>query len=178
MSGRQHFSVAPWPTTLKVISSFSTILLIVIGIVAYNKTLLFPGVAHTFGLGVAFVFPAILISSLLFMVTGYAVAGNMLHVERLLWSTPISLEGLSRVWEEPLICKGSIRIFGNGGLYSFTGIYQNKALGRYRLFATDLGKATVLVLPRRTVVVTPIAPQVFIDYLHRQFPMIEKNPSV
>jgi len=173
MSTRQHFSVAPWPASLKVTSAFSTILLTVIGIVAYNKALPFPGFTHTFGVGVAFVFPVILICSILFMVTGYAVEGNTLHVERLLWSTSISLEGLSKAWQDSTICKGSIRIFGNGGLYSFTGIYYNKALGRYRLFATDLSKATVLVLPQRTVVVTPLAPQIFIDYLHHRFPMIE-----
>ena len=72
------------------------------------------------------------------MVTGYAVEGNILNVERLFWSTRISLEGLSKAWLEPTVCKGSFRIFGNGGLYSFTGVYQNEALGRYRLFATDL----------------------------------------
>ncbi len=175
MSTRQHFSVAPWPTTLKVISGLSTILLVVLGTVAYNKALPFPGFAHTFGLGIAFVFPAILVCSILFMVTGYAVEGNMLHVERLLWSTSISLEGLNKAWQDPTICKGSIRIFGNGGLYSFTGIYHNKALGRFRLFATDLSKATVLVLPQRTIVVTPIAPQIFIDYLHHRFPTLESS---
>jgi hypothetical protein len=172
---RQHFSVAPWTGTLKLISVSGTILLIIVGIVAYSKIKLLPGFPYALGLGIVFIFPAILIFSLLFMVTGYAVEGNVLHIERFLWSTRISLEGLSKVWLEPAVCKGSIRIFGNGGLYSFTGVYQNKTIGRYRLFATDFTRAVVLVLPQRKVVVTPTVPQVFIDYLRRQFPMIDAD---
>jgi len=175
MPVRQHFSVAPWTNTLKLISMLGTILIVVIGIVTYRKIAVFSGLPLVFGIGVVSVFPAILIFSLLFMVTGYAVEGNVFNVERLFWSTRISLEGINKVWLEPTVCKGSIRIFGNGGLYSFTGVYQNKSLGRFRLFATDLTRATVLVMPQRKVVVTPGSPQVFIDYLHDHFPTIEEN---
>jgi hypothetical protein len=175
MPVRQHFSVAPWTHTLKLISAFGTILLIVVGLVAYRNITHFAGFPHALGVGIVFIFPAILMFSLLLMVTGYAVEGKVLHVERLFWSTRISLEGLHNVWLAPEVCKGSIRIFGNGGLYSFTGYYQNEALGRYRLFATDFTRAIVLVLPLRKVVITPAAPQVFIDYLLRQFPLLETN---
>ncbi|HET6420052.1 MAG TPA: PH domain-containing protein [Geobacteraceae bacterium] len=173
MQTSQHFSVAPWTRTLKLVSLLGTTVIIVGGAVAYRKISVFSGFPLILGYGVVSILAAIPIVSLLFTVTGYLVEGNVLHVERLLWSTTISLEGLSKVWQEPSVCKGSIRIFGNGGLYSFTGVYQNKTLGRYRLFATDLTKSTVLVLPRRTVVVTPLTPQVFIDYMRRRFPSIE-----
>lgn len=172
MPVRQHFSAAPWTNALKLISALATILLIAVGTVAYNRIMVFAGFPHLLGLAIVFIFPAILVFSLLFMVTGYAVEGNVLHVERLFWSTHISLDGLSKVWFEPAVGKGSIRIFGNGGLYSFTGVYHNEALGRYRLFATDFTRAVVLVLPQRKVVITPASPEVFIDYLQRQFTMI------
>ena len=175
MQTRQHFAVAPWNRTLKVVSLLGTAFIMVGGAVAYSKISTFSGFPLVFGYGIISVFPAILIFSLLFMVTGYSVEGNILQIERLFWSTPVSLEGLGRVWQEPAVCKGSIRLFGNGGLYSFTGVYQNRTLGRYRLYATDLGKSTVLVLPGRTVVVTPLSPQTFIDYLRHQFPMIEEK---
>ena len=172
---RQHFSVAPWTNTLKFISLFSTVLLVGIGFVAYRKFCVFTGTPLIFGRAIISLFPAILILSLLFTVTGYVVEGDCLYIERLLWSTRISLTGLSKAWPDPNVCKGSLRIFGNGGLYSFTGIYQNKTLGRYRLFATDLARSVVLVLPQSRIVITPAAPQVFVDYLHHQFPMIETN---
>ncbi|NVN92786.1 MAG: hypothetical protein HXX11_19620 [Desulfuromonadales bacterium] len=175
MPARQHFPVAPWSRTLKLVSAFATIILMIAGSAVYGKITLITGFPHVLGLGIGLIFPAILIFSLLYMVTGYAVEGNVLHVERLFWSTHVSLEGLSRVWSDPVVCKGSIRIFGNGGLYSFSGLYRNKALGNYRLFATDFTRATVLVLAQRTVVVTPSSPQVFIDFMRRQFPAIETD---
>ncbi len=85
-----------------------------------------------------------------------------------MWSSYLPLEGLVTVRPAPNICRGSLRIFGNAGLFSYTGLYWNKKLGRYRLIATDLKKATVLVFPHRTVVITPAIPQVFIDYFNQK----------
>jgi hypothetical protein len=55
-----------------------------------------------------------------------------LYIERLLTDTQVSLAGLSRVWIEPLSSQGSLRIFGNGGLFSFLGVdgicYTGKAV--------------------------------------------------
>ncbi len=176
MHARQHFPAAPWTNTLKFISLSATALLLFVGIAAWRKFSLFSGFPLVFGIGIVSVFPAIPIFSILFMVTGYGVEGKVLFVERLFWSTPVSLEGLRKVWAEPGLCRGSIRIFGNAGLYSFTGLYYKAALGRYRLFATDLSKATVLELPSRKVVITPATPQVFIDYLHSRF-FLGDSPS-
>lgn len=170
---RQHFSVAPWSRSLKLTSLVGTVLILGVGVAAYRAIPTPTGFSHTFGLGVAVVFPVMLLVALFFMVTGYAVEGTDLHVERLLTSTRIPLEGLRRLWYEPTVCKGSLRVFGNAGLLSFTGLYQNPTLGRYRLFATHFARAVVLVLPQRVVVVTPAAPHAFIEYLHRLFPTAE-----
>jgi hypothetical protein len=53
------------------------------------------------------------------------------------------------------------------GSFSFTGLYRSRELGLYRLFATDLSRAVVLLLPRRTVVVTPASPEAFVEHLER-----------
>jgi hypothetical protein len=120
--------------------------------------------------------PALLVGSLLFMVTGYAVEGTELHVDRLLWSTPISLRGLDRTWIEPAVCKGSVRVFGNGGLFSFTGLFYSKWLGRYRLFATDISRSVVLILPARVVVITPAQPETFIEHVRQSLPNVQVGP--
>lgn len=166
----QRFPAAPWPTALKVISALGTIVLAGAAYVAYRAIPTPTGFTHGFGLGIALLMPAIVAVSLLFVVRGYAVEGGDLCVERLFWSTRISLQGLSRAWPEPAACKGSLRIFGNGGLFAFTGLYQSKALGRYRLFATDLSRSVVLSLPRRVVVVTPAVPQALLEHLRLLFP--------
>ena len=64
-------------------------------------------------------------------------------------------------------------MIGNGGLLSFTGIYYSKALGRYRLFATDFSRSVVLTLPRRVVVVTPASPHAFVAHLRSLYPAAE-----
>ncbi|VGO17923.1 hypothetical protein PDESU_06525 [Pontiella desulfatans] len=59
--------------------------------------------------------------------------------------------------------KGSIRLCGNGGLFSFTGLYRNKKLGNYRVFVNDLNRAVVLRFSKRTTVVTPDDPAAFVE---------------
>lgn len=176
-SMRRHFQAAPWSIGLKLTSTLGTIIVVAVGFAAYRAIPTPAGFTHLFGLGVALVLPNILVASLVFMVTGYTVAESELYVERLLWSTRISLAGLSRVWFEPAACKGSIRVFGNGGLFSFTGLYRSRALGRYRLFATNISQSVVLVLPQRVVLVTPAAPQAFIEHLCHLFPTAHVGPK-
>jgi len=166
----RHFPVAPWPRRLKIVSALATLLLAWAGIAAYRAIPVPTGFTHGFGFAVALVFPAILFFSALFIVSGYAVDGTDLFIARPFWSTRIPLSGLRRVFADPAACRGSVRVFGNGGLYSFTGLYRNAALGRYRLFATDLSRAVVLVLPKRTIVVTPESPEAFVRGIRLVFP--------
>ena len=173
---RHDFPVAPWPTGLKITSAVGTVLILGVGIGAYRAIPVPTGFTHQFGLAVAMILPALLVGSLLFMVTGYAVEGTELYVRRLLWSTRISLQGLDRIWIEPAVCKGSIRVFGNGGLFSFTGLFYSKRLGRYRLFATDISRSVVLVLPSRVVVITPAEPEAFIEHVRQSLPNVQVGP--
>jgi hypothetical protein len=175
--GRVHFSAAPWPRSLKLISALGTILILAVGVAAYLAIPTPSGFTHFFGLGVALLLPGILVYSILFAVTGYAVQGGDLYVERLFFSTRIPLAGLSRVRFDPAVCRGSIRIWGNAGLYSFTGLYRSRALGRYRLFGTDLGRAVVLFRARQVIVITPTAPDSFIEHLKLLFPAVSVEPG-
>ena len=168
---KQHFAAAPWPGRLKIVSALVSLLLAAAGVAAWRAIPVPTGFTHGFGFAVALVFPAVLFFSLLFVVAGYVLDGPDLLVTRLFWSTRIPLSGVRRVYADPMACKGSWRVFGNGGLFSFTGLYRNKALGTYRLFATDVSRAVVLVLPRRTVVVTPGSPEDFVRSVSLAFLM-------
>jgi len=173
---RHYFPVAPWSTGLKATSAVGTVLVLGIGIGAYRAIPVPTGFTHQFGLAVALILPAVLVGSLLFMVTGYEVEGAELYVKRLLSSTRISLEGLGRVWIEPAVCKGTIRVFGNGGLFSFSGWFYSRRLGRYRLFATNLSRSVVLVLPARVVVITPAEPKAIIEHVRQSLPHVQVGP--
>jgi len=157
----RRFAAAPWPGFLKAISAGTTALLF---IVTYFAARAIPpyGSAHTFGIAVAALPMAIPAIALLFVVTEFEVAHNNLLIKRLLWWTPVDLTGLQRVERYPEGFKGSLRVFGNGGLFSFTGIFWNKKLGRYRLFATDPSRFVAIFLPDRVVVVSPADPEAFI----------------
>lgn len=174
-----RFDAAPWPTGLKVISALSTAILA--GASYFLARAVPRGTrvpfAETFGTGVVALPLLIAVISLLFIVSGYEIGPGELFVRRPLWSTRISLSGISRAAHDPAAMKRSLRIFGNGGLFAITGLYQNRTLGRYRAFATDPRKAVVLSLPGRTVVVTPADPGGFLQALKMYFPAISIRDS-
>ena len=170
METSRHFTAAPWPTSLKVSSVLGTILLAGAGIASYRAIPVFSGFTHAFGLAVSLLLPVLLAGSIFSTVTGYEVSSTDLTVQRLLWASHISLVGLRRVFPDPSVCRGSTRIIGNAGLFGFTGLYQNKQFGRFRLFATDLTHSVVLVLPERTVVITPAAAEAFVAHIRHVFP--------
>jgi hypothetical protein len=174
MQPKRHFSAAPWPTCLKITSLLGCALLLGVGyaaFVAIPRDTRVP-FAETFGTLIAFVTPTIALTAALFLVSGYELDGRCLLVRRLLWATPVSLTGIRKTYHDPAAMKRSLRVFGNGGLLSITGIYKNKSLGWYRAFVTDPSHAVVLVLPNRVVVISPSDPLAFIQQLRSTFPEI------
>lgn len=169
----RRFAAAPWPASLKATSALGVVMIPVLTYLAFRAVPAQAGFTRAFGLGIAAVLPVLLVVSALMAVTGYELDGGSLRVRRPLWSTRIPLTGLRRVWAEPAISQGARRIFGNAGLFSYTGLYQSRALGRYRMFATDLNNAVVLASVERAVVVTPAAPAAFLEHLRTLDPSVE-----
>ena len=166
----RYFAAAPWPKTLKAVSLIGSILLCVISYAAYVAVPAGSGFTRAFGIAVALVPLLVLGGSLLSIVRGYSVDSNGLAVRRLVTRTRVSLVGLKRIWVAHDVCKGSVRVFGNGGLFSFSGWFYSKPLGRYRMFATDVRNAVVLRLPARVIVVSPAAPEEFVELVQRLMP--------
>ncbi|MEN6384973.1 MAG: PH domain-containing protein [Phycisphaerales bacterium] len=77
----------------------------------------------------------------------------------------IDLSNLITAEFEPTAAAKAIRTFGNGGMFSFTGLFYNKRLGTFRAFATDTKKAVIMRFPNRTIVVTPDDPVKFVLYV-------------
>lgn len=157
----QHFPIARWPRVLKVMSALGLVILLGASFAA-AKAIVPCGFALVLGTVVACVPAAILLGALLFVVRGYEVEPSRLGIQRLLWCTEIPLAGLIEVRNIPDGMKCSVRICGNGGLFSFTGIYHNSRIGRYRAFVTDPRKCVALFLPKRVVVLSPEDPVAFI----------------
>jgi PH (Pleckstrin Homology) domain-containing protein len=155
-----RFAAAPWSLSLKLMS-FSSLLILVAVPWTIDQTM--PDIEPLIWVRrfVWAVCALVGLISLLFVVREYEIGGGELVVRRLFWSTRIDIRGLSGVRHDPAALRGSWRLFGNGGLFSFSGLFYNAQLGRYRLFGTNLRHAVILLLPRRAVVITPENPQAF-----------------
>jgi len=152
-----HSFKAPWSRSLVLLSWGSTLVLLVATGVLY---------AH----GPAWVVPLpllVLAGTAPFTIRGYEVGTDSLVVRRLFWDTILPLAGLVSAEADPRAMKGSLRTAGNGGLFSFTGYYSNRALGDYRALVTDPARAVVLRFPTETLVVSPEDPQAFVAALGR-----------
>ncbi|MEI8309582.1 MAG: PH domain-containing protein [Verrucomicrobiota bacterium] len=98
----------------------------------------------------------------LFTVRGYTIMPDAILVQRLLWATRLTREGLKSAEFVPKAMCKSLRTCGNGGFFSFTGFYWSKSLKSYRAYVTDLNRTVVLRYERRTVVVSPDPPEDFV----------------
>jgi len=114
-----------------------------------------------FGLGLLPL--AVILVCGLFMVRGYSIANDTLLVHRPFWKTHVSLRELRSVKFDPTATHRSIRTFGNGGFFSFTGYFRNKELGSYRAFMTDRRRAVVLRFPSSVIVISPDRPEDFVN---------------
>lgn len=166
---------APWATSVRVVSLVGTLLL---GGISGLQAVGIPAPpAAGWALRMVLALPAlILLGCALATVRGYELSPRLLRVRRLLGSTEIALDGLERAWASPEAMKRSLRLFGNGGLFSITGIFRNARLGTYRAYAMDPKRAVVLELPGRPVVVTPDDPAAFLRELERSCPGVAIGP--
>ena len=151
---------APWGRALMWTSVLSVVL--VLGIGCWIVTL--PGPRPVAYLPLV-LFAVLVLGTALFTIRGYTVTPEAILVHRLLWSTRLPRAGLVSAVSEPKVMNRSLRICGNGGMFSFTGWFWSKSLGRYRAYVTDLNRTVVLRWEKRTAVVSPDDPEGFVREL-------------
>ncbi len=151
---------APWSRALSFTTTLAVAVLLAVmlaGLLTGPRQLLVWRVAMV---GVPL---AVVLGALPFMVRGYLLTERHIEVLRLGWSTILPLAGLVSVAGEPEGLRGSLRLFGNGGLFAISGVFWNRRLGRFRAYATDPGRVVVLrYRDGRKIVVTPDDVQHFI----------------
>jgi hypothetical protein len=151
---------APWSATLRWVTLLGCAVLL--GTAVTIWIVLPPKDAVARGIG-SLASVALVVGTALFTVRGYRLEARHVLVDRLLWSTWIPLEGLQSVEIAPEAMRRSIRLWGNGGLFAFTGWFRNRQLGTYRCFATDPARSVVLRFPNRRIVLTPDDPPRFAE---------------
>jgi hypothetical protein len=150
---------APWSKNLRRSSTIAIVVLLVAVMVAF---LVVPSDELVARILLTGVFIAIPLIAALCMVRGYVVTESEILIRRTAGTMRLPLKTLKAVEGNAEALRGAIRLFGNYGLFSYTGFYWSKKLGFYRVYATDPDRAVVLRYPNRTVVITPHDPQAFI----------------
>jgi Bacterial PH domain len=159
-----HFT-APWSKSLVVASTFAT--LVCLG-ASYALLWTMPmDTSHRLRFWLGLLPLVVILTCALFTVRGYLITNDALSIDRLLWKTRVPLSGLQTVKFDPDATRRSIRTFGNGGFFSFTGYFRNKELGSYRAFMTDRRRAVVLRFPHSVIVISPERPEDFVNAISR-----------
>ncbi len=104
----------------------------------------------------------------LFMVQGYTLERDRLRIQRLGWSSSVDLGDLRDFNIDSEAMKGGWRIYGNGGLFCFSGYFRSRKLGNFRPFVTDPKLSVVLRTARKTFIVSPEDPEGFVAALTEQ----------
>lgn len=155
---------APWGKSVKLFTLVLQIPLFLIIIVNFK---ILPNQiiwAKIVGVGV----PLLLVLIVpFFMILGFEIRENQLIIKRPGWITKIDLSNISSVEANPTAMKGSIRTFGNGGLYCFCGAFSNKLLGSYRAFVTNPENAVVIRTAGKIYVVSPENPALFVTEIKK-----------
>ena len=154
-----HFD-APWSNSLKVVSVFATLVCVAVSAILWSLPV--GGASEPLRVGLGLLPFLILVLSALFTVRGYSLTGDALFIHRLLWRTGVPLGGLKSVAFDPSALRRSIKTFGNGGLFSFTGYFRSTELGSFRAFMTDRSRAVVLRFTDSVIVVSPDRPEDFV----------------
>jgi hypothetical protein len=158
---------APWGAPLVLMTTICTVICLLLPlpgvmIVLGSSTLGMPMLPPWVGWPLVAIPLLTVVVSAAFMVRGYVLTDTSLIIKRLGWESRLDLSRLNSATVDPDALHGSLRLFGNGGFFSFTGWFRNKKLGAYRAFATDAKRAVVLRFAGKTVVITPDDPQKFV----------------
>lgn len=153
---------APWSSSLRITTTIA--MLVLLGVMVVAALVGSRGVVPLpLRLSLAALPALIVLATLPFMVRGYLLTDKEIEVQRLGWRTLLPLVGLVAVTGQPEGLRGSVRLFGNGGLFAMTGWYWNRRIGRFRAYVTDPERAVLLrYRDGRQVVLTPHDVQHFI----------------
>jgi hypothetical protein len=87
---------------------------------------------------------------------GYVISEESLIVRRLIKSVRFPLDSIREVRVAgPGDLRYWIRVFGNGGLFGYYGLFRTSKLGTCSWYVTNRGNAVVLITSTKTVVLSP-----------------------
>jgi len=95
-------------------------------------------------------------------ISGYILDGSKLFIKRKIKDIIIDLKSISTI-EEISSNKISLSLGTHLNIFSWMGVFQSKALGKYEAYATNTNNLVLIVLPNMKIVVSPNDPKLFIN---------------
>jgi hypothetical protein len=152
---------APWGKLLIGLSAFSTLICLGVAVAMVAGAQSGPE-APSVMRAVGLLPVMVVVIAALFTVRGYTVTPDEIVVKRPLRNNRFERARLQSASFDPAALHGSIRLFGNGGMFSFTGTFRSPKLGRYRAYVTDPARSVVLRFTDRVIVISPADPEAFV----------------
>jgi hypothetical protein len=87
---------------------------------------------------------------------GYTVSERSIFVKRLIGNARIPLDGIREARAAaPDDFRGCIRLFGDGGLFGYYGLFRTSNLGKSTWYVTNRGNAVVVIAGAKTSLLSP-----------------------
>lgn len=154
---------ARWSNRLKMITIFILAICIGIPITSFNR--LYHQGADTWAIFLLFIPVLIAVGSFFFAIRSYVITDSQIIVNHIGWNRTFDIDQLTKATYEPHVTAGSVRVWGNGGLFSFSGYFRNSTLRSYRAYMTNAADAVVLRFGEDIVVISPDDPEKFVEAL-------------
>ncbi len=137
-----HFSAA-YDAATKSISAVTCALAVILAVVIHNLI----------AVGILVV---VLALSFAYAPRGYEISESAITVKRLIGDVRVPLENLRavrRVTQDDL--RGTVRLWGSGGLFGYYGLFRTSKLGRCTWYATNRKNLIVAIGASKTTVFSP-----------------------
>ncbi len=165
-SSPPQFSPAPYDTTIKITSA------VVCAVVALAAL-------ATRSLIVAGIGALIVVLSYAWSPRSYSVSERSILVRRLIGNARIPLDGIREARAAtPDDFRGSLRLFGDGGLFGYYGLFRTSRLGRSTWFLTNRSHAVVVVTSEKTALFSPADRDAFLAAIRATVPVPLSPPPV
>lgn len=105
---------------------------------------------------IAMLFPLFIFLAYAYSPRGYEVSGGAIVIKRLIGNIRLPLADVREVRAgAPGDFTGVIRMWGNGGLFGYYGLFRTAKLGKCSWYVTDRSKTVIVVAANKTVVLSP-----------------------
>lgn len=153
-----------WGRPLKMMTIFSLAICIGIPVTSINRLTYVGG--NNWAIYLLFLPILIVIAAAFFMILGYGISDTQIIIYHLGWKRTFEIADLTKAVHEPYTTAGSIRTWGNGGMFSFSGYFRSNHLGAYRAYMTHAEDAVILYFGNdNKVVISPDDPEKFVEAL-------------